>query len=55
MPYAIKYKRGDRHPYKILKDGKVVGSSSSRLLAERSVKARLAAEHGAKLTGRRRR
>lgn len=49
MPYTIR-KRGSE--WVILKGGKVVGKSRTKANAQRSVKARLAAEHGAKLTGK---
>ena len=56
MPYRIEKKTGKR-PYKIINKntGKVVGSSTSKSNAQASINARLAAEHGAKLTGKKRR
>lgn len=50
MPYTIR-KRGNE--WVILKHGKTVGKSRTKANAQKSVKARLAAEHGAKL-GRKR-
>lgn len=53
MPYRIRKGKGAR-PFKIVKvGGKQVGSSTSRRAAERSIRARNAAAHGAKL-GRKR-
>lgn len=46
MPYKI-VKRGSE--WLIYKGSTVVGKSQSKANAEKSVKARLAAEHGAKL------
>ena len=52
MPYNVE-KGGGSKPYKITKPGgKVVGSSTSKAKAESSVRARQAAEHGWKPTGK---
>lgn len=53
MPYRMAYRRGQARPWKILKDGKVVGSSKTSREAQASIRARRAAEHGAKLDGKR--
>ncbi len=47
MPYRIEKRSGEK-PYKIINKntGKVVGSSSSRTKAQKSVNARNAAHHG---------
>ncbi len=47
MPYKIE-KRGGERPYKIIKKdtGKVVGSSTSRAMAEKAMKARYAHSKG---------
>ena len=52
MPYTIEHRSGSR-PWKIVnkETGKVVGSSTSRLSAERSAHARMAAHHGWHPTG----
>jgi len=50
MPWNVR-KGGGARPWKITKHGKVVGSSTSKARAEASVRARLAAEHGAKTRG----
>lgn len=42
MPYIIEKRTGAR-PWKILKDGKIIGSSVTKAKAEASVKARYAA------------
>lgn len=52
MPYKIVYRpSGNKKPWKIInKDtGEQVGSSTTKKKAERSVNARLAGAHGAKL------
>lgn len=54
MPWKVKKSKGKK-PYKIVKHGKVVGSSTSKAKAESSVRARYGAEHGWKPTGKRRR
>lgn len=56
MPYAVR-KGGGKKPYKIVnkRTGKTVGSSTSKTKAQKSIRARNAAKHGAKLGGRRRR
>jgi len=43
MPYTVKKTSGKR-PYKIMKHGKVVGSSTSRAKAKASIRARYANE-----------
>jgi len=47
MPYTIRKGSGDK-PYKIInkETGKVVGSSKSREMADKAVRARLAGAHG---------
>lgn len=54
MPYVIR-RRGGKKPYKIVNrnTGKVVGSSTSRAKAQRSVNARNASHHGWKPKRRR--
>ena len=53
MPYDI-VKRSGEKPWKIIKreTGEQVGESETRELAESSVKARLAGDHGWKPTGK---
>jgi hypothetical protein len=61
MPYRVEYQEGHRNskgepaPWVIINEdrGEVVGSSSTRSMAEASVRARLAAEHGGFRGGRR--
>jgi len=43
MPYKIKKTTGKK-PYKIIADGKIVGSSASRRDAEASIRARYSGE-----------
>ncbi len=51
MPYSIKYVKYDRRPWKIVDEsGNVVGSSTNKSDAEKSIRARLAGEHGWKGT-----
>ncbi len=54
MPYDVKYVKGDKRPYKIVNrdTGEVVGSSTNREDALRSINARNAGAHGAKLNKR---
>lgn len=56
MPYTIKKRGTGARPYKIIKTstGEVVGSSTTRANAQKSINARNAGAHGAKL-GRKRR
>jgi len=46
MPYSIRYRKGAKRPYKIVnkQTGKVVGSSTSRAKAGRSIGYRVGAE-----------
>jgi len=46
MPYSIKYVKGSKRPYKIVKSdtGKVVGSSKTRADAKASIRARYMGE-----------
>lgn len=55
MPYHVEKRSNGPRPYKTIRSdtGKIVGSSTSRENAEASIRARLAAEHGAKLGGKR--
>jgi len=48
MPYSIRFVKGSSRPYKIVKSdtGEEVGSSSSRAMAEASVRARWSGEGG---------
>jgi len=61
MPYRVEFKEGHRNskgepaPWVIINEDRdeIVGSSSTRSMAEASVRARLAAEHGGFKSGRR--
>ena len=61
MPYRVEYKegyknsKGESAPWVIINEDRndIVGSSSTRSMAEASVRARLAAEHGGFKGGRR--
>ena len=53
MPWKVR-KGSGKKPYKIVKHGKVVGSSTSKAKAQASVRARYASEHGWKPSGKRR-
>ena len=61
MPYRVEYKegyrnsKGDPAPWVIINEDRneIVGSSFTRSMAEASVRARLAAEHGGFKSGRR--
>ena len=50
MPWHVEKRKGSR-PWKIIKDstGEVVGSSTSREMAVKALRARYAAEGGAKM------
>jgi hypothetical protein len=54
MPYVIRNSGSGSKPYKIIKadTGKVVGSSATAEDAHASARARMAAEHGWKPTGK---
>ena len=47
MPYSIKYKRGQKRPWRIVNKitGKIVGSSETKKNAEASIRARYMGEH----------
>jgi len=61
MPYRVEYhagyrnSKGERAPWVIINEERdeIVGSSATRSMAEASVRARLAAEHGGFKGGRR--
>jgi hypothetical protein len=50
MPYTIRYEKGSKKPYKIVKKstGEVVGSSENKKMAKASVRARYASDNGYK-------
>jgi hypothetical protein len=54
MPYKVIYRKGSDKPYKIVnrETGRVIGSSTSRGKAKASARARMAAHHGWKPTGK---
>jgi len=47
MPYSIRYRKGSKRPWKIVKTatGEVVGSSTSEEAAKASIRARHAGEN----------
>ena len=51
MPLTVRYVKGSKKPYKIVKKttGKVVGSSENKKMAKASVRARYASESGYKM------
>lgn len=56
MPYSIKFVKGTKRPWKIVKrdTGKVVGSSTTQEMATSSMRARYGAEEGWEPTGKKR-
>lgn len=56
MPYFIVYRPGEKRPWKIVRksDRKIVGSSTTRVNAQKSINARMASEKLRRIAGKRR-